>query len=185
MYTQIFFVTSVRGIVVPPQMAANAGLRVFGAKMPFPAFFMAATFFLADADRAFFPAVFFSAVIFFNTYVSAIAYAQTWRYVPFINGHLEEGASTEEEMPYADYEVEPENRGEALDNFSEYALTSAMYDAFIENATAFQSSQMSAMENATSNANEMIESLSLRYNRARQAKITTELCEIISGASAV
>merc|ERR1719224_245685 len=51
MYTQIFFVTSVRGIVVPPQMAANAGLRVFGAKMPFPAFF---------------PAVFFSAVSFFN-----------------------------------------------------------------------------------------------------------------------
>jgi F-type H+-transporting ATPase subunit gamma len=125
------------------------------------------------------------AVIFFNTYVSAIAYAQTWRYVPFINGHLEEGASTEEEMPYADYEVEPENRGEALDNFSEYALTSAMYDAFIENATAFQSSQMSAMENATSNANEMIDSLSLRYNRARQAKITTELCEIVAGAAAL
>jgi F-type H+-transporting ATPase subunit gamma len=125
------------------------------------------------------------AVIFFNTYVSAIAYAQSWRYVPFVNGHLEEGASTEEEMPYAEYEVEPENRGEALDNFSEYALTSAMYDAFIENATAFQSSQMSAMENATSNANEMIETLSLRYNRARQAKITTELCEIVAGAAAL
>merc|ERR1740138_1037017 len=58
MYTQIFFVTSVRGIVFPPQIAANAGLRVFGAKMPFPAFFMARAYF--------FPAVFFSAVIFFN-----------------------------------------------------------------------------------------------------------------------
>ena len=44
-----FFVTSVRGIVFPPQIAANAGLRVFGAKMPTPFFFMAATFFLADA----------------------------------------------------------------------------------------------------------------------------------------
>merc|ERR1719311_160837 len=41
MYTQIFFVTSVRGIDFPPQIAANAGLRVFGAKMPLPAFFMA------------------------------------------------------------------------------------------------------------------------------------------------
>merc|ERR1719352_1650475 len=66
MYTQIFFVTSVRGITFPPQMAANAGLRVFGAKMPFPAFFMAATFFLAEADLAFLPMAFFSAVIFFN-----------------------------------------------------------------------------------------------------------------------
>merc|ERR1719271_841435 len=67
MYTQIFFVTSVRGIVLPPQMAANAGLRVFGAKMPTPFFFMASAFFLADADLAFLPAVFFSAVIFFRT----------------------------------------------------------------------------------------------------------------------
>merc|ERR1719271_256722 len=66
MYTQIFFVTSVRGIVLPPQIAANAGLRVFGAKMPTPFFFMASAFFLADADLAFLPAVFFSAVIFFN-----------------------------------------------------------------------------------------------------------------------
>merc|ERR1719156_136825 len=41
MYTQIFLVTSVRGIDFPPQTAANAGLRVFGAKSPFPAFFIA------------------------------------------------------------------------------------------------------------------------------------------------
>merc|ERR1719238_1746157 len=66
MYTQIFFVTSVRGMVLPPQMAANAGLRVFGAKMPTPFFFMANAFFLPAAFMAFLPAVFFSAVIFFN-----------------------------------------------------------------------------------------------------------------------
>merc|ERR1719164_171992 len=66
MYTQIFFVTSVRGMVFPPQIAANAGLRVFGAKMPTPFFFMAAAFFLGDAALAFLPAVFFSAVIFFK-----------------------------------------------------------------------------------------------------------------------
>merc|ERR1719353_1860509 len=66
MYTQIFFVTSVRGMVLPPQIAANAGLRVFGTKMPTPFFFMAAAFFLADAALAFLPAVFFSAVIFFR-----------------------------------------------------------------------------------------------------------------------
>merc|ERR1719387_2966342 len=62
MYAQIFFVTSVRGIFFPPQIAANASLRVFGAKIPLPAFFIAATFFFALAALAFFPAAFFSAV---------------------------------------------------------------------------------------------------------------------------
>merc|ERR1719387_367542 len=66
MYTQIFLVTSVRGRVLAPQIFARASLSFFGAKMPFPAFFMASAFFLADADLAFLPAVFFSAVIFFN-----------------------------------------------------------------------------------------------------------------------
>merc|ERR1719408_1186989 len=61
MYTQIFFVTSVRGIDFPPQIAANAGLRVFGAKMPTPFFFIANAFFLAEAARAFLPAPFFVA----------------------------------------------------------------------------------------------------------------------------
>merc|ERR1719191_1974790 len=57
MYTQIFFVTSVRGIDFPPQIAANAGLRVFGAKSPTPFFFMLAAFFFPAAlPRAFFVA---------------------------------------------------------------------------------------------------------------------------------
>merc|ERR550514_1106260 len=54
MYTQIFFVTSVRGIDFPPQIAANAGLRVFGAKSPTAFFFAAAL--LAVLPRAFFVA---------------------------------------------------------------------------------------------------------------------------------
>merc|ERR1719305_1534048 len=62
MYTQIFFVTSVRGMVLPPQIAANAGLNVFGAKIPTPFFFMSAAFFLPVADCAFLPAFFFSAL---------------------------------------------------------------------------------------------------------------------------
>merc|ERR1719152_480458 len=67
MYTQIFLVTSVRGMVLPPQIFANASLSFFGAKMPFPAFFMANAFFLPAADLAFLPAVFFAAVIFFSS----------------------------------------------------------------------------------------------------------------------
>merc|ERR1719263_2360426 len=66
MYTQTFFVTSVRGMTLPPQTAANASLSFFGAKMPMPFFFMAATFFLADAFFDALPAAFFSAVIFLS-----------------------------------------------------------------------------------------------------------------------
>merc|ERR1719316_941577 len=66
MESQIFFVTSVRGIDFPPQMAANAGLSVFGAKRPTPFFFMAAAIFLPLAFEAFLPAARFSAVIFLS-----------------------------------------------------------------------------------------------------------------------
>ena len=55
----------------------------------------------------------------------------------------------------------------------------------LESATSEQSSRMNAMENASKNAGEMIDSLTLQYNRARQARITTELIEIISGAAAL
>merc|ERR1719504_218977 len=66
MYTQIFLVTSVRGKVLAPQIVAIASLSFFGAKMPFPAFFMAAAFFLDAALREILPAFFFSAVIFLS-----------------------------------------------------------------------------------------------------------------------
>merc|ERR1719261_1526559 len=66
MYAQIAFVTSVRGITFLPQIAANASLSFFGAKMPLPAFFIAAAIFLPFAFAAFFPAVRFSAVIFLS-----------------------------------------------------------------------------------------------------------------------
>merc|ERR1719379_1730464 len=62
MYTQIFLVTSVRGIDFPPQTAANAGLRVFGAKSPTPFFFIAAATFLPDAFDAVLPSAFFVAL---------------------------------------------------------------------------------------------------------------------------
>jgi F-type H+-transporting ATPase subunit gamma len=83
------------------------------------------------------------------------------------------------------YEVEPENDPETLQNFFEYTLATQMYHSLMENATSEQSSRMSAMENASKNAGEMINKLTLQYNRARQARITTELIEIISGASAL
>merc|ERR1719240_1139312 len=69
MYTQIAFVTSVRGITFLPQIAASASLSFFGAKMPFPAFF------LPFAFAAFLPAVRFSAVIFFSVALVMVVFA--------------------------------------------------------------------------------------------------------------
>merc|ERR1719199_1887790 len=66
MYTQIFFVTSVRGAVFTPQTFANASLSFFGAKRPTPFFFMAAATFFPLAFIAVLPNVRFAAVIFFN-----------------------------------------------------------------------------------------------------------------------
>ena len=60
-----------------------------------------------------------------------------------------------------------------------------IYRALLENAAGFYGSQMTAMDNATRNAGDMINKLSIAYNRQRQAAITTELVEIISGAEAL
>ena len=60
-----------------------------------------------------------------------------------------------------------------------------LYHALLENAAGFYGSQMTAMDNATRNAGDMINKLSIQYNRQRQAAITTELVEIISGAEAL
>lgn len=69
--------------------------------------------------------------------------------------------------------------------FYDFYLSSIFYHAFLNNAASEQSSRMNAMENASKNAGEILDKLTLEYNKARQAKITMELCEIISGAAAV
>ena len=67
----------------------------------------------------------------------------------------------------------------------ELYLTSNLWVAFLQNAASEQSARMNAMENASKNAKEIYEKLCLQYNKARQARITMELVEIISGASAL
>ena len=67
----------------------------------------------------------------------------------------------------------------------EMSLATSIYTSMLETAASEQSSRMNAMENASKNGNELLKALSIEYNRARQARITTELCEIISGASAL
>ena len=82
------------------------------------------------------------------------------------------------------YEYEPAEE-EILANLLPRNLAIQVYRALLENAAGFYGSQMSAMDNATRNAGEMIDKLTLNYNRTRQANITRELIEIISGAEAL
>lgn len=113
----------------------------------------------------------------YNEFVSAIAYTPSIKtIVPMLDP-----ASP---SLYA-FDVEPDNDPETLQNFYEYTLATQVFHSLLENATSEQSSRMNAMENASKNAGEMIDKLTLQYNRARQARITTELIEIISGASAL
>ncbi|OYV41747.1 MAG: F0F1 ATP synthase subunit gamma [Acidocella sp. 20-61-6] len=89
-----------------------------------------------------------------------------------------------ETAPEQGYEVEPDD-GTLLERLLPRNLAVQIYAALLENAAGFYAAQMTAMDNATRNAGEMIKKLSLNYNRARQANITKELIEIISGAEAV
>jgi F-type H+-transporting ATPase subunit gamma len=86
--------------------------------------------------------------------------------------------------PEESYEVEPDD-GTLLDRLLPRNLAVQIYAALLENSAGFYASQMTAMDSATRNAGDMIKKLSLTYNRARQANITKELIEIISGAEAV
>lgn len=81
-----------------------------------------------------------------------------------------------------EFEGEKEN---ILANMYQFNLACTLYGCLLENVTCEQASKMTAMENASNNANEMIDKLRLTYNRQRQAVITTELTEIVAGAESV
>ncbi|MFM1959197.1 MAG: hypothetical protein RL588_714 [Pseudomonadota bacterium] len=84
----------------------------------------------------------------------------------------------------AGYEYEPDAEG-ILETLLPRNLTVQVFSAMLENQAGFYAAQMAAMDNATRNAGDMIASLTLQYNRSRQAQITKELIEIISGAEAL
>jgi len=74
---------------------------------------------------------------------------------------------------------------DVIQNFSEFALAASLYGCLKENYASEQAARMIAMDGATKNAGEMIDKMTLQFNRLRQAVITTELCEIIAGMSAL
>jgi len=82
------------------------------------------------------------------------------------------------------YEFEPEEN-EILEDLLPRNISTQIFKAFLENAASEQGSRMTAMDNATRNAGELVDKLTITYNRSRQAAITKELIEIISGAESL
>lgn len=85
---------------------------------------------------------------------------------------------------FDEYEFEGDKE-DVLANLYQFNLATQLYSSLLENVTSEQASKMTAMDSATTNANEMIDKLTIVYNRQRQAKVTTELTEIVAGAESV
>lgn len=117
--------------------------------------------------------------LFYSRFRSVIAQIPTARQIlPVV---VDAGAAAASD---AVYEYEPDEAA-ILEDLLPRAITMEIYTALLENAASEQGARMSAMDNATRNAGDMINRLSLQYNRTRQAMITKELIEIISGAEAL
>lgn len=120
--------------------------------------------------------------VFFNRFRSVITQVMTHQRL--IPAEVPEAERQEEASPRPYFEYEP-GEPEILEHLLPRNLAVQIYRALLENAASEQGARMTAMDNASRNAGEMIDRLTLNYNRARQAMITKELIEIISGAEAV
>jgi F-type H+-transporting ATPase subunit gamma len=119
--------------------------------------------------------------LFYSTFKSVIAQVPTaQQLIPPVF----ETTDAVTEAGGAAYEYEPEEE-EILDELLPRNIAVQVFRALLENTASFYGAQMSAMDNATRNAGDMIRKQTLKYNRTRQAQITKELIEIISGAEAL
>ena len=119
--------------------------------------------------------------IFYNKFKNVITQIpQTQQIIPLESDHLK----TEENEGNNIYEFEPDE-DEILSNLLPKNITTQIFKAMLENSASEQGSRMTAMDNATRNAGELVDKLTIEYNRSRQAAITKELIEIISGAESL
>jgi len=133
--------------------------------------------------KMYFDAEFDKCLIFYNKFKSVISQIPTEQQVV----PAEIGEQKNEEDAIEDnnfFEFEP-NEKEILEELLPLNFAVQIFKALLESSASEQGSRMSAMDNASRNASDMIDSLTLFYNRSRQAVITKELIEIISGAEAV
>lgn len=124
--------------------------------------------------------------IVFNKFQSVVSFLPTMTTVlsPEV---VEREAESDGKLGDLDsYEIEGgETKGEILQNLAEFQFSCVLFNAVMENACSEQGARMSAMDSSSRNAGDMLDRLTLTYNRTRQASITTELSEIISGAAAL
>ena len=120
-------------------------------------------------------------ILFYNNFKNVITQIpQAQQIIPAENNLKDE----KKEENISSYEFEPEE-DEILEDLLPKNITTQIFKAFLENAASEQGSRMTAMDNATRNAGELVEKLTINYNRSRQASITKELIEIISGAESL
>jgi len=118
--------------------------------------------------------------IFYNKFKNVITQIpQEQQLIP-----IESDKKKEEKTSDNFYEFEPEEN-EILDDLLPRNISTQIFKAFLENAASEQGSRMTAMDNATRNAGDLVDRLTINYNRSRQAAITKELIEIISGAESL
>ncbi len=117
--------------------------------------------------------------IFYNKFKNVITQIpQEQQIIPLKTSEAEENSSED------NYEFEPDE-DEILSNLLPKNISTQIFKAMLENSASEQGSRMSAMDSATRNAGEMVDKLTIEYNRSRQAAITKELIEIISGAESL
>ena len=117
--------------------------------------------------------------IFYNQFKNVITQIPQEQQIIPLKTTEEKDKSSEE-----NYEFEPDE-DEILGNLLPKNISTQIFKAMLENSASEQGSRMSAMDNATRNAGEMVDKLTIEYNRSRQAAITKELIEIISGAESL
>ncbi|WP_419799028.1 MAG: F0F1 ATP synthase subunit gamma [Terasakiella sp.] len=123
--------------------------------------------------------------VVYNKFVSAITQEVTpLQVIPFQLDEVESNEEEQDDELKALYEYEPSEE-DILEELLPRNLSVQIFRAMLESFASEQGARMAAMDNATRNAGDMIDNLTLTYNRARQAAITSELIEIISGAEAL
>ena len=121
-------------------------------------------------------------ILFYNNFKNVITQIpQAQQIVPADKTSIKENKVNDENLSY---EFEPEEE-EILEDLLPKNISTQVFKAFLENAASEQGSRMTAMDNATRNAGDLVDKLTINYNRSRQASITKELIEIISGAESL
>ncbi len=121
-------------------------------------------------------------IIFYNNFKNVITQIpQAQQIIPAEKIESNDKDKTEEKLSY---EFEPDE-DEILEDLLPKNISTQVFKALLENAASEQGSRMTAMDNATRNAGDLVDKLTINYNRSRQASITKELIEIISGAESL